>query len=143
MEHSAYKKILVGLDGSEGSLKALGQAIELARLCASQLHTISVVEVPGYPGTIGEVVDARDTLTSRYDSAVQLAIQQAGQAGLKLDSHVVVGHEVKSIVELVRENNFDLLVVGFMGHSALYDRVMGSTCQGLVRLAPCNVLVVK
>jgi nucleotide-binding universal stress UspA family protein len=46
-------------------------------------------------------------------------------------------------VDFVKEKGFDLLVVGFMGHSALYDRVMGSTCQGLVRLAPCAVLVVK
>ena len=38
---------------------------------------------------------------------------------------------------------FDLLVIGLMGHSALYDRVMGSTCQNLVRLAPCSVWVVK
>jgi nucleotide-binding universal stress UspA family protein len=46
-------------------------------------------------------------------------------------------------VEFIKEENFDLLVIGFMGHSALYERVMGSTCQSLVRLAPCTVLVVK
>ena len=55
----------------------------------------------------------------------------------------LVGHEVKSIVEFIKQGGFDLLVIGFMGHSALYDRVMGSTCQALVRLAPCTVLVVK
>jgi nucleotide-binding universal stress UspA family protein len=54
-----------------------------------------------------------------------------------------VGHEVKTIVEFIHRNGFGLLVLGFMGHSALYDRVMGSTCQSLVRLAPCSVLVVK
>jgi len=46
-------------------------------------------------------------------------------------------------VEFIKQNGFDLLVIGFMGHSAVYDRVMGSTCQSLVRLAPCAVLVVK
>jgi nucleotide-binding universal stress UspA family protein len=60
-----------------------------------------------------------------------------------LQSHVIVGHEVKTIVEFIKHNEIDLLVIGFMGHSALYDRVMGSTCQSLVRLAPCSVLVVK
>ena len=58
-------------------------------------------------------------------------------------THVIVGHEVKTIIEFVKAHGFDLLVLGFMGHSALYDRVMGSTCQNLVRLAPCSVLVVK
>ena len=56
---------------------------------------------------------------------------------------VVIGHEIKTIVELIKEQGFDLLVIGFMGRSALYDRVMGSTCQGLVRLAGCAVLVVR
>ena len=60
-----------------------------------------------------------------------------------LKSHVIIGHEVKTIVEFIKAHGFDLLVVGFMGHSAIYDRVMGSTCQSLVRLAPCSVLVVK
>jgi nucleotide-binding universal stress UspA family protein len=50
---------------------------------------------------------------------------------------------VKSIVEFIKERRYDLLVIGFMGHSALYERVMGSTCQGRVRLADCTVVVVK
>ena len=74
---------------------------------------------------------------------MQQAKDMAKQAGIDLHCHVFTGHEVKTIVEFVKETGFDLLVVGFMGHSALYDRVMGSTCQGLVRLAPCAVLVVK
>lgn len=57
--------------------------------------------------------------------------------------HVIVGHEVKTVVEFVKRQQFDLLVVGSLGHSALYDRIMGGTCQRLVRLAPCSVLVVK
>ena len=56
---------------------------------------------------------------------------------------MVIGHEIKTIVELIKEQGFDLLVIGFMGRSALYDRVMGSTCQGLVRLAGSAVLVVR
>jgi nucleotide-binding universal stress UspA family protein len=50
---------------------------------------------------------------------------------------------VKSIVEFVKAYKFDRPVKGFMGHSAIYERVMGATCQNLVRLAPCSVLVVN
>jgi nucleotide-binding universal stress UspA family protein len=67
----------------------------------------------------------------------------AAEAGIMLHPHVIVGHEVKTIVEFVKAHPFDLLVIGFMGHSALYNRVMGGTCQNLVRLAPCSVMVVK
>jgi nucleotide-binding universal stress UspA family protein len=50
---------------------------------------------------------------------------------------------VSAIVAYVKAHKADLLVVGFMGHSALYERIIGGTADRLVRLAPCPVLVVK
>ena len=138
-----YKKILHGLDGSDGSFKALAEAIELAKGYGAELHTISVEELPHYPGTIGEVVEEKRIANGKFGSAVQKAHEMAENAGQSLESHVIVGHEVKTIVEFIKKHGFDLLVIGFMGHSALYGRVMGGTCQSLVRLAPCSVLVKK
>ena len=139
----AHKKILHGLDGSKGSFKALEEAIELAIKCGAELHTVSVEELPRYPGTVGEVIEAKETANGTYGQAVQQAKAMAKQQGIDLHCHVIAGHEVKTTVEFVKERGFDLLVIGFMGHSALYERVMGSTCQSLVRLVPCSVLVVK
>lgn len=138
-----YKKILHGLDGSKGSFKALIESIELAKHYGAELHTISVEEIPHYPGTIGEVVEEKRVANGEFGNSVQKAREMAENAGLDLKSHVIVGHEVKTIVEFIKKHKFDLLVIGFMGHSALYGRVMGGTCQNLVRLAPCSVLVVK
>ena len=138
-----YKKILHGLDGSEGSFKALESALEIAARCGAELHTISVEEVPHYPGTVGEVVEAKDMENGRYAKAVAKAQSMAEERGMELKCHVFVAHEVKAVVEFVKAERFDLLVIGFMGHSAIYERVMGSTCQSLVRMAPCSVLVVK
>ncbi len=137
------KKILHGLDGSGGSFKALAEAIELARRYGAELHTISVEEIPHYPGTIGEVIEEKAVANGKYGSVLEKAREMANEQGVPLRSHVIVGHEVKTIVEFIREYGFDLLVIGFLGHSALYDRVMGGTCQSLVRLATCSVLVVK
>ncbi|MCS6860420.1 MAG: universal stress protein [Abditibacteriales bacterium] len=55
----------------------------------------------------------------------------------------VAGHEVESIVNFCKEGDFDLLIIGFMGHSRIFERVWGSISQTLTRLAPCSVLVVK
>jgi nucleotide-binding universal stress UspA family protein len=44
---------------------------------------------------------------------------------------------------MVKDRGFDLLVVGVMGHSQLYERIIGGTTDRLVRLAHCAVLVVK
>jgi len=138
-----HKKLLHGLDGSEGSFKALAKAIDLAKRYGIELHTISVEEVPHYPETIGEFIEEKDLKNGTFKEAMKKAKEMAGAHGVPIHCHMVVGHEVKTIVEFVKERGFDLLVLGFMGHSALYDRVMGSTCQGLVRLAPCTVVVVK
>jgi nucleotide-binding universal stress UspA family protein len=136
-------KILHGLDGSEGSFIALVEAVQLAKRYNAELHSISVEEVPQYPGAIGEVVEEKFMANGKFGDAIEKAKQIAKKEGVEVHSHVIVGHEVKTIIEFIKKNDFDLLVIGFMGHSSLYDRVMGSTCQSLVRLAPCSVLVVK
>jgi nucleotide-binding universal stress UspA family protein len=137
------KKIIVGLDGSKGSFKALEEGLLLAALANTELHTISVEEVPRFPGTIGEVVEEKDAQDTRFGAAIAQAEKMAREKGVTLCPHVLVGHEVQTMVEFVKENGCDLLILGFMGHSAIYDRIMGGTCQNLLRLAPCSVLVVK
>ena len=138
-----HKKILHGLDGSPGSFKALEEAVALAKEFGAELHTISVEEVPHYAGTVGEVVETKDLADHKFHDAIVRARAMAHREGIEIQAHVIVGHEVKTILEFIKAQGFDLLVIGFMGHSALYDRVMGSTCHSLVRLAPCSVLVVK
>jgi len=137
------KKILVGLDGSQHSFKALEKGVLLAKLAGTEIHTISVEEIPRFPGTVGEVIEEKETANSTFGAAIDKANRMAEAKGVKFRPHVMVGHEVRTIVEFVRANEYDVLVLGFMGHSAIYDRVMGGTCQNLVRLAPCSVLVVK
>jgi nucleotide-binding universal stress UspA family protein len=50
---------------------------------------------------------------------------------------------VPSIVEFIEQHGFDLLVIGCAGHSALCNRLTGSTTDRLVEIAPTPVLVVK
>jgi nucleotide-binding universal stress UspA family protein len=136
-------KILVGLDGSQGSFKALEEGLWLAQLAGIELHTISVEEVPRFPGTMDEVIEEKDAADQKFGAATFRARQIAESRGVNLVPHVIIGHEVRTIIEFIKGNGYDLLVVGFMGHSAIYERIMGGTCQNLVRLAPCAVLVVK
>jgi universal stress protein A len=67
----------------------------------------------------------------------------AVESQVKLKTHVVAGHPVRDIVDLARDLKADLLVVGASGHSALYDRMIGSRADRIVHLAPCPVLVVR
>ena len=138
-----YRKILIANDGSEGSGKALATALELARRLGAEMHMVCVEEVPRFPTTVDEVVEEKADADHRFKRLIGRARIQAGDLGIELHVHVLVGHAVSSIVELVDREKFDLLVVGFMGHSALYNRLIGSTMDRLVELARCQVLVVK
>ena len=138
-----YRKILIANDGSEGAAKALAAAIGLARRLKAPLHMVSVEEMPRFPTTIDEVVEEKQEANRIFDRVIERARVEAKAAHVRLETHVVSGHAVPSIVELVEREGCDLLVIGFMGHSALYNRLIGSTTDRLVELAPCSVLVIK
>jgi nucleotide-binding universal stress UspA family protein len=136
-------KILVGLDGSKGSFKALEEAIALAKLYNVQLHSISVERIPDFSEVAGEAEGEKDMANGVFKKVVERAKEQALKKGVVLHTYITTGHEAKTINEYIKDNEFDLLVIGFMGHSAVYDRIMGSVCQSLVRLVPCSVMVIK
>jgi len=138
-----FSKILVASDGSPGASKALNAAIELSRRLHATLHMVCVEELPRFPVTIDEVIEESTAAQKVFDDVILTARKQAKAAHVKLEAHVIAGHAVSSIVEFVERERFDVLVVGFMGHSALYNRLIGGTTDRLVALAPCQVLVVK
>ena len=138
-----YRRILVASDGSPGAAKAVETAILLARRFKAELHMIRVEDLPGVPATVDEVVEEKSEANHRFEAVVAAARVQARSQRVKLEAHVVAGRTVPRVVELVERGGFDLLVVGFMGHSALYNRLIGSTTDRVVELAPCHVLVEK
>jgi nucleotide-binding universal stress UspA family protein len=139
-----FRKILIANDGSEGAKKALKVAIDLAKRYQAELHSISVEEhLPHYAATVGEVEEARAEADDYFKKITEAAESQAVQQGVSLHTHVLPGHEVEVVVNIAKEKGFDLLVIGFMGHSKIFGRIWGSTSQNLTRLAPCTVLVVK
>ncbi len=139
-----FRKILVANDGSEGAKKALRAAVDLAKRYDAELHQISVEEhLPHYAATVGEVVEAKQEAAEYFRKVIREAELIAQAQGLQLAAHVLPGHEVETVVTFAKDHGFDLLVIGFMGHSKIFGRIWGSTSQNLAKLSPCTVLVVK
>jgi nucleotide-binding universal stress UspA family protein len=139
-----FKKILIANDGSEGARKALKTAIDLAIKYSAELHSISVEEgVPHYAATIGEVEEYRKEANEYFSKISDEAVEAARKEGIELHTKVQAGHEVETIIHYAKEGKFDLLVIGFMGHSRIFGRVWGSTSQNITKLSPCTVVVVK
>jgi nucleotide-binding universal stress UspA family protein len=139
-----FKKILVAYDGSEGARTALRVGIGLAKSLGAELHSISVEEhLPHYAATIDEVEDAKDRIDTYFRTLTKEARDQALLAGVELQTVVRQGHEVEMIITYARAGHFDLLLAGYHGHSRIFDRLIGSTAQSIVRLSPCSVLLAK
>jgi nucleotide-binding universal stress UspA family protein len=138
-----FKVILNANDGSGLAFKALEFALDLAKQNKSELHMASVEEVTAYPELIGDVETERKNADHRYKQVLKRAKAMAREKDVTLETHVLVGHPERSIVDLAGELGADLLVIGATGHSALYERMLGSRADRVIQLASCPVLVVK
>lgn len=139
-----FRKILVANDGSDHARLALTKAIELAICSRAELHMISVEEhLPHYAATVGEVLEEKNEEDSYFAGVAREAKAEAAAKGIDLRVTITPGHEVEAIVRHVQEGQFDLLVLGFMGHSRVLGRIMGGSAGNLTRLAPCSVLLIK
>ena len=138
-----FSKILHANDGSDHAFHALALALKIAKQTGAELHMVSVEEISYLPETIEEVREETGVAARRFHTVVNRAREMAEQTQVKLKTHVLTGHPVRDIVDLAGDLKADLLVVGASGHSALYDRMLGSRADRLVHLSPCPVLVVK
>jgi nucleotide-binding universal stress UspA family protein len=139
-----FRKILVAYDGSDGAKAALRVGMGLAKSLGAEVHSISVEEhLPQYAVSIGEIQEAKDRVDGYFRVLTKEARDQAALNGVELQTVVRQGHEVEMIVNYAKEGAFDLLLAGYHGHSRIFERVIGSTAQSIVRLSPCSVLLAK
>jgi nucleotide-binding universal stress UspA family protein len=138
-----FKTVLHANDGSEPAFRALSLAIDIAKQNAAALHLVCVEEIPPMPEYLEEIREAKGTAARRFHTVAERARHLAKAAGLDLHVHVLSGHPVRMIVDLAASIGADLLVIGATGHSALYERLIGSRADRIVQLSACPVLVVK
>ena len=138
-----FNKILHANDGSGHAFRAFALALTIAKQNNSELHMVSVEEIDYMPEFIEEVRQEKGMAARRFHKILQRAREMAELNHVKLDTHVIAGHPVRDIVELAKELDVELLVIGAAGHSALHDWLIGSRADRIVQLAHCPVLVVK
>ena len=131
--------IVVGVDGSEPSLKALRWAAQQARLTGATLRVLTTWEVATGTGWV-------PTFPVDYDpqAVARQALDEAVTETLGADPDVAVERIVKeghaAPVLLAAAKDADLLVVGSHGHGAFTGMLIGSVSEHLVRHAPCAIV---
>ncbi len=153
-EQTNSYRIMVGIDFSELSMRALDNAIATAALRPDvEVHMIVAVEdahseiVPmtDRRASIIEITDhARERLAAQGANAIAAFRAANPQArSFALVAHVRVGPVADQIVALANEILADIIIVGTHGRRGLQRMFVGSVAERVVRLAPCPVLVVR
>lgn len=139
-----FQKILVAVDGEPVSAHAADVAAELAQLAGSELAFVHVIDA--------ELVNAADTgiqpdvfAASAKEDARKLIDdfrKRLPQQLAALD-FVPIGSPHTEIVNAARDWPADLIVIGSHGRGGLKRALLGSVAEGVMRNAPCPVLVVR
>ena len=140
------KTILVPVDLSTAATPVCVAACDLARRTGAGLLLLHIVQPPAamisdlYALQAGQV---EDMLVAAEEGARKRLRALAGQCekrGVKVRTLQRLGHPVTEILARAREASF--VVMGSHGHGAMYDLLVGSTTHGVLKKAPCPVLVV-
>ena len=148
-----FSKIVVGIDGSEESMKAAEYAISIAKLYNAELNAITVLtsdigyiySSPGVespPLTVKEIVLLAGDEAKKWFDEIR---EKANKKGIQLKTEFIVAKKslLNTILEYVEEHNINLVVVGTRGRSGIKKMLLGSVASGLITYSSCPVLVIK
>ena len=145
-----YKRILVALDGSETSMRALTASLNLARQGGGRVRLVHVVEELAYLGGFDPYGASSGDLVKviRENAAKVLAtgLAAAGSAGVEADTVLYdnFGERLpEAVADAARQWNADLIVVGTHGRRGMGRVLMGSGAEQIIRLSPVPVLVIR
>lgn len=135
-----FRKILVGLDGSPLSWRALRRALDIARQEHSQVWAVSVEELPRIPADVGEVQDEEIRQGEIFGRIHGEARELADAEHVTLQCVIAKGSPGHLLVEYAAESAVDLIVIGHRG-ARPWHRLLGSTAEHVIDHAPCAVLI--
>jgi nucleotide-binding universal stress UspA family protein len=137
------ERIVVGVDGSGPSVKALEWAVEQARRTGAKIEAVQAWEVPTMYGSGMMVLPGGEEFDKSARRSLEAAVNHAlgGRMDVEVEHHTVGGHPAKSLIDM--SEGADLLVVGSRGHGGFVGSLIGSVSHYCVNHASCPVVVVR
>ncbi len=137
-----FKNIVVAVDGSEHSDRALIYAKSLAEQYGATLWLVHIF--PQTSDLIG--YNEYEKLIARREGVGQAVLDQAhrqlGNIAFEVQEELLEGPEAEAILTVAETRRADLIVMGTRGRSALQGLLLGSVSQKVIRHAHCPVMVV-
>jgi nucleotide-binding universal stress UspA family protein len=142
--------ILIPVDGSEHSRKALELGCDLAVRYDAAVHLIHIAESPlrehtmALGGAAITMTASPDELRQAGSKELEHASEYARNHGVReLTTEVESGNPAQRIVESAKEIHADMIVMGSRGLSDLAGLLVGSTSHKVTNMAPCTCITVR
>ena len=158
------KKILVPVDFSPAMEGVLAVADEIASCCDADLHLVHVREIAalpvfpaatiGYPGIGMPEMGMADGLPTgvagclppepgeRNKNQLDALTEKLKRGGRRVVAHQRDGMVVEEVLQTTTEIGADLIVMGSHGHGSVYNLLVGSVTEGILKAGKCPVLLV-
>ena len=138
-----FTRIVLGLDGSQQSERAFAVARDLAALTKATVTIVHVREMMLAPAVGGVPRRIDESAIETRIRAQADELKAAGAGGeLRLIASTYTGGPATDIVNVAREVDAELIVVGTRGQGLIAGLLLGSVTQRLLQIAPCPVLAV-
>lgn len=134
--------VVVPIDFSGCSLDALEYGIQIAKDFRASLTLLHVLEPVSYGDDL-ILGHAAELGRDRVNAHLKALASTIGSHGISVSQSILGGQPGDSIVDFVRAPGYDLIVMGTHGRRGISHVMMGSVAEGVLRRAPCPVLVLK
>jgi nucleotide-binding universal stress UspA family protein len=143
-----FNHILVALDGSDCSHKALHMAVQLAKEQGARCTVCTVVDIVSAATSMtfatGDIVN--EWIATLNEDARQIesaAIAKYADSGVAIDMKVLEGYPSSALLDVAKDTTADLIVMGSHGRTGLKRLWLGSVAESVVREATLPVLIVR
>ena len=140
------ENIVVPVDFSAHSERAIGTALALAKTFGAKLHLVHAYYLPFPLGTPDRIAIPQDFAKALRDSAshkLETVLQRVTGEGIPGEIHLTGSPPVQAIEETAERVGADLIVMGTRGLTGLKHVLLGSVAERTIRTAPCPVMTVK
>jgi nucleotide-binding universal stress UspA family protein len=136
-----FKKILVGIDGSENSKRAAMVAANLAELFKGSVTLVSVVKPSEYSLAVEDKAFIEE-LKEFHEGLVEAVKSDIKTADIEVDTKIELGTPWKELIRLATAGHYDLIVIGSRGVGQVAEFLIGSNSTRVVQHAETMVMVV-
>ncbi|MDD1722849.1 MAG: universal stress protein [Methanothrix sp.] len=142
-----YKRILIATDGSDKSMKAAEEGMELAKALGAQVIALNVINEVVIASAVRQLGSDRKEVEEKLKVAGGKAVDSikamGAKMGVSVDAIVRIGAPANTVIDTSGAEKADLIVMGSHGESGATKLLIGSVVQKVLYWATIPVLVVR